>query len=127
MESINTKNCSKCGIKKNIDEFSRDNRKPDGRRYRCKECTNKDIKERRYKGEAKRRFREEGVPKYTVLDEPDLKKGKLCSKCGQIKEQRHFYYDKRDSRFRSRCKMCHGVDSKASKEKYRIKKIREGV
>lgn len=44
-----TKICTKCGIKKSLDEFNNDKQKKDGKRSRCINCTklyyveNKDV------------------------------------------------------------------------------------
>ena len=35
---MDTRFCSKCGIKKGVDDFHRNSQKPDGRDHRCKEC-----------------------------------------------------------------------------------------
>ena len=44
---MTSKRCSKCGVVKPLDEFARDRTKRDGRRSRCRVCTNEELRLRR--------------------------------------------------------------------------------
>lgn len=35
---MKTKICSKCNVTKDVTEYHKDNKKPDGLRYECKDC-----------------------------------------------------------------------------------------
>lgn len=57
-----TKRCPSCGESKPLDSFHKDSRKPDGRRSRCKICTNAD--QRVYQHEHKARTGQYTTSKY---------------------------------------------------------------
>ncbi len=101
---METKTCSRCGVEKPISEYYKDR---DKTRSLCKACDNRRNREYNYKKAAQKRFQEEGVSKYAVLSNEELSKHKLCARCGEVKEQREFYYHKKDKMFRSVCKLCY--------------------
>lgn len=59
-----TRTCKKCGIEKEIEDFTKDNRKKHGRTHRCKECTSEYLKQYYLQNKEKlfnysKRYREE--------------------------------------------------------------------
>lgn len=43
------KTCSKCKVEKELSEYYKDNKKPDGLRYECKDCKKKQLRDSYYK------------------------------------------------------------------------------
>jgi len=83
-----TKKCSKCGEVKELEEFHRDRRKPDGRRSRCKPCLN-------------------GPRRVRKKSEPATEGEKKCARCGETKHVEEFHRDRsRPDGRNSRCKQC---------------------
>ncbi len=67
---METKICTKCGVEKPIEEFHWRNKTQGTRRSECKECHNKQVKQRY----------EENKSQINTL-----KEGKYCEKCGYNK------------------------------------------
>lgn len=104
------RSCSRCGQTKPLSEFYRDRRKPDGREYRCKKCSNRRARKwqranpgkvaaadkkwfeqnRERKGRTHKRYRERNREKVRARHELTnaVRDGKLvkptsCSRCGR--------------------------------------------
>lgn len=110
---MESKICNKCGVDKPLTEFYSDRNK---KRDDCKACRNKAEKEKKYRQEALKRFQEEGITKYIIIDENELKKPRECRMCGEVKTQRDFYYMKHRKRFYYECKICSNKKNKQKKQ-----------
>lgn len=94
------KTCTKCGIEKELTEFTRDKQKKDGLRPSCKSCENV--------GE-----------KLTVIRNDGMK---ACTKCGLEKQITEFSKDKQKKcGLRPSCKMCEKLGRKDYFVSYRNK------
>lgn len=101
--------CSGCGVVKSLDDFHRERWSPDGRKYRCKECTN--ARTRRYREENRdkelertRRWREENREKVLEYkrryreENRDKERERQCRYNAENRE----YVNRRDSRAKNR-------------------------
>lgn len=97
MDIPNHKSCTKCGIDKNYEEYSVDNKRKDGRCAKCKVCVS----------EYRKAKRNGTLPEPT----PEVYKievsSKCCTKCGIEKELDEYFGDKtkKDGKM-SQCKVC---------------------
>lgn len=83
------KTCSKCKETKSVDEFNKDNSKPDGLRYRCRVC-DKTCKKL-----------------CNCCVDPNLKE-KTCSKCKETKSVDEFWKNKRSpDGLQNSCRACY--------------------
>lgn len=116
------KTCTKCGISKPIEDYSRTNRTLSGRVSKCKECV------RIYNKQYQARANELSLTRYHRLQEPkkaqkaiDLasrlaKETKACPRCGTDKHKSEFANDKnRIDGLRVYCRVC----SSSANKKYR--------
>ena len=101
-----SKICNQCGKEKPLEEFHKFGQGDDIRRPDCKVCCAQKRREARYNREAKKRFHDEGVTKYAVISEEILNQKKKCTNCGEIKQNRSFYYHKQRRNFYPECKVC---------------------
>ena len=89
--------CSGCGVVKPLGDFHRDRNRPDGRKYRCKECIKEDSRRYREENRAKvlerqRRWREENRGKALEMDRRYYEK----NHAKVLERQRRYYDQNRD-------------------------------
>lgn len=94
------KRCYKCGDTKDLELFSKDSSRPDGRSNRCKECRKK--------------------VKANPRTEFTIKSEKICVKCDNPKPIAEFRKNSRSSDGRNaRCKLCQS-DDETAKQRHRL-------
>ena len=86
--NMETKVCKRCGIEKDVSEFSKDKSCEDGYYLYCKKCRSRMSKE----NEIKKRSNENG----------ELR----CSKCGEYYPANEYYFRLLKSGFSKKCKKC---------------------
>jgi hypothetical protein len=87
---MNTKNCSKCGKEKALEDFCKDGRQPSGRHPSCKECDNS-RKRKKWNDDAIWREKKKAENKKRAMDRRREKQIKLltilktngCIDCGE--------------------------------------------
>lgn len=101
------KTCSKCKETKQLSEFSKNARKPDGFQHWCKKCS------------------KEYVPTKSRIPKNQIPNGmKQCNGCRLVLSLDSFNFHKRDG-VRSKCKECQSKDDiKYSKTRYRKRHIK---
>lgn len=98
-KGMSTKVCTICGQEKDIDEFSNNSGRKDGKLERCKECNRIVQKEER---EKKRQN--------NIKNPPEVPDKLYCSCCKQFLSGELFYRDiSRKSGFSNKCKPCSHV------------------
>lgn len=94
-EAANTKKCSKCGENKALSEFHASNQTKDGKKFDCKECRNKQNRERALKN--KEINKKDKISKNTA---------KKCDCCGEEKQIELFYFRNDMGKHSNYCKKC---------------------
>lgn len=101
------KTCAICEVVKPLDDFAKNNRRPDGRGSYCKPCARE--KYHRPAAERKRLMERPAV----VVDESgtvvwsEAEGEQECRKCREVKPLSEFYWEADKGRHRYRCKDCH--------------------
>lgn len=94
------KECSQCGLKKPLEDFSKDKYSKDGRTSQCKNCRKLNTKKSEKRNFEKYKNLSEEVIRNSVLT-------KRCSKCKQTKSGKEFAVDRKTkSGLYSRCTLC---------------------
>ena len=96
---METKVCTKCGVEKQINDFSPRKGVKSGRKSWCKECRNKSKRDKN----AKRRL--ENPPKVRFYNDTHAE----CTKCGKIKLKSEFGEDETKAGVSSWCRECYRI------------------
>jgi hypothetical protein len=86
------KTCAICGVVKPLDEFARNNRRPDGRGSYCRPC-------------AREKYQRPAAERNRLVERPPEGEQR-CRKCGEVKPYGEFHWRADAGRFRSECKVC---------------------
>lgn len=99
---MNTKQCTKCGEVKSVEDFPKDKRRADGRASSCRTCQAK------LNNAWKARQEKKVGPRRAKIEAALVAGEKQCTKCGIVKPLSEYHKDKRsgDGHY-SHCRVCH--------------------
>jgi hypothetical protein len=93
------KACAICRIVQPLENFARNNRRPDGRGSYCKPC-------------AREKYQQPAVERKRSVEQP-VEGEQKCRECGEVKPYNEYHWESDKGRYRYRCRSCVYAQSKA--------------